>query len=193
MPDLARTFCAQSRSISIRDQCELNRGWWARLARAMRLAPTTSLDSSRSNARGRSDLHSPSDAWTSQTHDSPGIRQDRRGTNAASSRFRQNGVSRLAATGRSGFASRSTGLAGHVRDYASSLEIQMTMRVFRGRVTGRPRLRQESEGGISRRVGRQPGGQRTALISGHGTVGPSSWHVRRLTPRPWKRRMLQRG
>ncbi len=92
-----------------------------------------------------------------------------------------------------GFASRSTGLAGHVRDYASSHEIQMTMRVFRGRVTGRPRLSRESEGGISRRVGRQPGDERTALKPGRGTVGPSSWHVRRLTPRPWERRMLQSG
>jgi hypothetical protein len=35
-----------------------------------------SLDFSRSNARGRSDLHSPNDEWTPQTHESSGIRQD---------------------------------------------------------------------------------------------------------------------
>ena len=59
---------------------------------------------------GRSDLHSPNDARTSQTHVSPGIRQDRRGMNAASSPFRQNGDSRLAATGRSGFREQIDGL-----------------------------------------------------------------------------------
>ena len=75
---------------------------WVRLARAVCLAPTMSVNFSRSNARGMSDLHSPNDAWTSQAHDSPGIRQDRRGMNAASSPFCKNGVSRLAATDRSG-------------------------------------------------------------------------------------------
>ena len=83
---------------------------WARLARAVRLAPTMSGDFSRSNARGRSDLHSPNDAWTSQAHGSLGIRQDRRGMNAASSPFHQNGDSRLAATGRSGFRKQIDGL-----------------------------------------------------------------------------------
>jgi hypothetical protein len=82
----------------------------ARLGCAMRLAPTISPEFSRSNARGRSDLHRPNDAWTSQTHDSPGIRQDRRGTNAASSPFRQDGVSRLAATGRSGLRQQIDGI-----------------------------------------------------------------------------------
>ncbi len=75
-----------------------------------RLAPTISLDFSRSNARGRSDLHSPNDAWMSQTHACPGILQDRRGMNAASSPFRQNGDSRLAATGRSGFREQIDGI-----------------------------------------------------------------------------------
>jgi hypothetical protein len=107
MPESARAFCAQSRPIPIRDQCQLEVEW-ARLARAMSLAPTISRDFSWSNARGRSDLHSPKDAWMSQTHESSGILQDRRGMNAASSPFRQNGVSRLAATGRWGFAGRST-------------------------------------------------------------------------------------
>ena len=109
MPDVARASCAHSRPIPIRDQCQLQVGW-ARLARTMRLAPTTSLHSSRSNARGRSDLHSPNDAWTSQTHVSPGIRQDRRGMKTASSPFRQNGDSRLAATGRSGVRQQIDGL-----------------------------------------------------------------------------------
>jgi hypothetical protein len=67
-------------------------------ARTMRLAPVISLDFSRSDARGRSDLHRPKDAWTCQTHASPGIRQDRCGTNAASPPFPPNGVSHLAAT-----------------------------------------------------------------------------------------------
>ena len=102
MPDVARTFCAQSKTIPIRDQCQLEVGW-ARVARAVSLAPTTTLHFSRSNARGRSDLHSPNDAWTSQAHDSPGMLQARRGMSAASSPFRQNGDSRLAATGSSGF------------------------------------------------------------------------------------------
>jgi hypothetical protein len=66
---------------------------WARLARAMRLAPTISLDFSRSNARDRSDLHSPNDAWTLRTPDSPQYcKIGAGGTNTASSTFRQNGV-----------------------------------------------------------------------------------------------------
>ena len=109
MPDVAKTYCAHSRPIPIRDQCQLQVGW-ARLARAMSLDPTTSLDSSRSNARGRSDLHSPNDAWTSQAHESPGMLQDRRGMSAASSPFRQNGDSRLAATCRSGIRQQIDGL-----------------------------------------------------------------------------------
>ena len=138
MPDVARTFCAQSRSIRIRDQCQLEVGW-ARLARAFRLAPTMSGDFSRSNARGRSDLHSPNDAWTSQTHEGPGMLQDRRGMQAVSSPFRQNGVARLAATDRSGFRRQIDGLGWlraslcintrDPRDYARAA----------GQVTGRPR------------------------------------------------------
>ena len=109
MPDVARTFCAHSRPIPRRDQCQLQVGW-ARLARAVRLAPTMSFHFWRSNARGRSDLHSPNDAWTSQAHESPEILQDRRGMSAASSPFRQNGVSRLAATCRSGIRQQIDGL-----------------------------------------------------------------------------------
>ncbi len=109
MPDAAKMGCAHSRPIPTRYKCQLHMGW-ARLARALRLAPTLSLDFSRSNARGRSDLDSPNDDWTSQTHGRLGMLQDRRGMNAASSPFRQNGVSRLAATGRSGFCQQIDGL-----------------------------------------------------------------------------------
>ena len=109
MPDVAKTYCAHSRPIPIRDQCKLEVGW-ARVARAVSLAPTMSGDFSRSNARGRSDLHSPNDAWTSQAHGGPGMLPDRRGMSAASSPFRQNGVSRLAATCRSGIRQQIDGL-----------------------------------------------------------------------------------
>ena len=44
----------------------------------------------RSNARGRSDLHSPSDACTFQTCDTAGMPQDSSRTQAASSNFRHN-------------------------------------------------------------------------------------------------------
>ena len=44
----------------------------------------------RSNARGRSDLHSPSDACTFQTCDTAGMPQDSGRTQAASSNFRHN-------------------------------------------------------------------------------------------------------
>jgi hypothetical protein len=79
------------------------------------LAPCASLPPCRGASRDRmrgvgSDLHSPNDAWTSQAHDSPGMLPDRRGMNAASSPFRQNGVSRLAATGRSGIRQQIDGL-----------------------------------------------------------------------------------
>ena len=108
---------------------------------------------------GRSDLHSPNDDWTSQTHGRPGMLQDRRGMNAASSPFRQNGVSRLAATGRSGFCQKIDGWAGCVQDYASILEIRAKRRVFRGPDDRQaPIFRKESEGGIRRRIRRQPGG-----------------------------------
>jgi hypothetical protein len=51
------------RPIRIRDQCQLEVGWarHARVMEVMSLAPIILLDFSRSNARGRSDLHSPKD------------------------------------------------------------------------------------------------------------------------------------
>ena len=81
-------------------------------ATCSRRAPRSTMSGgfSRSNARGRSDLHSPNDAWTSLTHGRPGIRQARRGMKTASSPFRQNGDSRLAATGRSGLRQQIDGL-----------------------------------------------------------------------------------
>jgi hypothetical protein len=80
-------FCAHSKPIPIRDQRELQVGW-ARLA--LRLAPpSTSLDFSRSNARGRSDLHSPKDVRTSQTlvgqFDAARMQRRRRSARTASS------------------------------------------------------------------------------------------------------------
>ena len=59
-----------------------------------------------------------------------------------------------------GFAGRSTGWAGCVRAYASIFEICATGRVFRGLGDRQaPIFRQESEGGIRRRMRRQPGGE----------------------------------
>ncbi len=178
MPDAARTYCAQSKNIPIRDQCQLEVEW-ARLARAMCLAPIMSGDFSRSNARGRSDLHSPNDAWTYQTHASPGIRQDRRGMSAASSPFRQNGDSRLAATGRSGFCQQIDGLSWpranlcirtrDPRDYAPVTQS--------GWLAG-PDIPPGERRWDSEANAETSGGQeRMTLLSGYGTVGPSNWHA----------------
>jgi hypothetical protein len=58
------------------------------------------------------------------------------------------------------FASRSTGLAGCVQSYASTLEIRATRRVIRGPGDRQvPIFRQESEGGIRRRIRKQPSGK----------------------------------
>ncbi len=158
MPDVARTFCAQSKPIPTRDQCQLEVGW-ARVARAVSLAPTMSGDFSRSNARGRSDLHSPNDAWTSLTHGRPGMLQDRRGMSAASSPFRQNGDSRLAATGRSGFRERIDGIGWPSATLCIDTR-HPRVAVFRGPGDRQaPIFRQESEGGIRRRMRKQPGGE----------------------------------
>ena len=121
-----------------------------------RLAPTMSGDFSSSNARGRSDLRSPNDAWMSQTHDSPGIRQNRRGMNAASSPFRQNGDSRLAATGRSEFRKQIDGM-GWPRA-TLCIETRATG-CSAGRVPGRPRYSaRRAKVGFGGKW-RQPGGE----------------------------------
>ena len=138
------------------------------ISRVMSLAPIISLDFSRSpNARGRSDLHRPKDAWTSLAHTSPEYCKIGAAGTQRRRLFVRTASFRLAATDSRGFgasrfvaASRSTGLAGFVREYASPLNIRTTTRVFRGSV-GRqaPIFCQESEGGIPRRVRRQPVGE----------------------------------
>jgi len=100
-------------------------------------APVISLDFSRSYARGRSDLHSPKDASTSQTHASPGIRQDRRGTNAASPPFPPNGVSRLAATDGAVFRQQLEGVSWPRATFCIGTQDPRARSM--GRVTSRPR------------------------------------------------------
>ena len=161
-------FLRPHRPIRICDQFQLAVGWAGLTCLRHEPRSYISLDFSRLKARGRSDLRSPNDAWTSQTHDSPGILQDRRSTNAAASPFRRNGVARLAATGRSGFASRATGLAGRGRYHASPLEICETRRVFHLPSDRQaPIFRQGSAGRDSETssdaVGRR---ERTALMPG---------------------------
>ena len=55
---LGDCFLRAQQALPLRDQYQLEVGW-ARLSRVMSLAPIISLDFSRSNARGRSDLHRP--------------------------------------------------------------------------------------------------------------------------------------
>jgi hypothetical protein len=105
-------------------------------ARTMRLAPVISLDFLRSDVRSRSDLHSPKDAWTYQTHASPGIRQDRCGTKAASPPFPPNGVSRLAATDGAVFRQQLEGVSWPRATFCIGIKIRARSM---GRVTSRPR------------------------------------------------------
>ena len=188
------------RPIPIRDQCQLEVGW-ARLARTMRLAPTPTMsgDFSRTNARGRSDLHSPNDEGTSQTHGRPGVRQDRRGMNAASSPFRQNCDSRLAATGRSGIRQQIDGLGWPraslctgTRDPRDEASVPPS-----GWPAGPdipPGERRWDSEASSEAAGWR---ERTRLVHGCRTASPSSCHagdaIGRLTPWSWERRMLQSG
>ena len=105
--------------------------------------------------------------------------QDRRGMNAASSPFRQNGDSRLAATDRSGFRRQIDGLGWlratlcisvrDPRDYA---------RVPRAGWPAGPDIppgerRWDSEANAEAAWRRE----RTALMHGYGTIGLSSSHV----------------
>ena len=112
-------------------------------ATCSRHAPRSHMpDFSRSNARGRGDLHSdlPKLRMDVPKHGRPGIRQDWRGMSAASSPFRQKGDSRLAATGRSGFRQRrSTGWAGRVQYQHRHSRSARRCACSAGRMTGRPR------------------------------------------------------
>jgi hypothetical protein len=166
MPDVAKASCARSRPIPIRDQCQLEVGW-ARLDRAMRLASTTSLDSSTTSLDSRGRMRGVGATCTAPTtHGRPkrmtapecckigaGRTQRRRLSVSTASLASQRPTAR-------GFAGRSTGLAGCVQYYASVSEICATRRVFRGPGDRQaPIFRSESEGGIRRRVRRQPGGE----------------------------------
>ena len=94
MPDWAIASCTHGRPMQSCDRCRLDVGC-ARL----RASRPSYRWASRCRMRGaRGDLHSAKDARTPHPH---GKRQDRRGMSAASSPFRKNGVSRLAATDRS--------------------------------------------------------------------------------------------
>jgi hypothetical protein len=158
------------------------------------LKESISLDFSRSNARGRSDLHSPTDAWTPQTHESSGIRQDRRGNRSRRLSVRAATLASQRPVAR-GFASRSTGLAGHVRHYTSTLKTRATTPCSAGRLACRPRYSARRA-----KVGFRGefGGSRAARAD---STDVWVWNRRpeqlarigRPTPRPWERRMLRNG
>jgi len=86
--------------------------------------------------------------------------QDRRGMSAAYSPFRQNGASRLAAIGRSGFREQIDGLGWPRASLCINTgDPREEARVPRRADKQAPMFRQESEGGIRRRMRRQPGGK----------------------------------
>ena len=156
-------FLRTKQAIQIRDQCQL--GWMGatcsrRLPRSHHVGGLLEID-----ARGRSDLHSPNDAWTSQAHDGPGIRQDRRGMNAASSPFRQNGISRPAATGRSGFREQIDGL-GWPRAKVCIATRDPRDECSAGGVTGRPRYDSARRAKVG--FGGEYGNSRAARADGAG-------------------------
>jgi hypothetical protein len=119
--------------------------------------------------------------------------------NTASSPCRQNGVSRLAATGRSGFRQQIEGLGWpranlciDTRDPRDEAPVPRA-----GSPAGPdipPGERRWDSEANTETAGRR---ERTALLSEHETVESSSWHVLsaiwRPTPRPWERRMLRSG
>jgi hypothetical protein len=75
-----------------------------------------------------------------------------------------------------GFASRLTGLAGRVRAYASVLKIRATRQVLGGPADRQaPIIREESEGGIRRRMRKQPGGESGLGQHSCMGIGPSAW------------------
>ena len=82
--------------------------------------------------------------------------------------------------------------------YASTLEIRAKRRELGGPADRQaPIFRQESEGGIRRRIRKQLGGETDGAGLWYGAVESSSWHVWSaiwgLTPRPWEQRMLRKG
>jgi hypothetical protein len=112
-------------------------------------------------------------------HGRPGIPQDGRGMNAASSPFRQNDDSRLAATGRSGFRKQIDGLGWPRANLCiDTRDPRDEARVPRAGWPAGPDIprgeqRWDSEANAEA-AGRR---ERMALVSGYGTVGPSSWRV----------------
>ena len=171
---------------------------------AMSLASTISLEFSKSNARGRSDLRSPDDAWTSQAHDSLGIRQDRRALSAAPSPFRKNGHSNLAATGlcRSGFRKQIDDIGWPRANLCiDNIKIRGTQVLGGTGDRQAPIFCQESEGGIRRRMRRQPGGESgrhwclgmEPSDRAAGTYGARFGCVNRLSSQPWTVDVIQAG
>ena len=154
-------------------------GWMGATCSRRAHPPTMSGDFSRSNARGRSDLHSLKDARTSQTHGRPGMLPDRRGMKTASSPFRQNGDSRLAATGSSGFREQIDGLGWPraslcigTRDPRDEAPVPRAGWPAGPDIPpGERRWNSEANAEAARRR------ERMALLSGHGPVGLSKWHV----------------
>ena len=187
--DFASILRAHTRPLPIRDQCRLEIRW-ARRARVVSLAPIISLDLSRSDARGRSDLHSSKDAWTSRMHIRPGILQV----------LARHEVSVDASPSERRLSPRSDRWRGDSpadrRDWLAACDVMhrhsrsaRRRACSAGRVTGRrrysARIAKEGFEANSEAAGRR---ERTALMTGYGTVGPSSWHVGstigQLTPRP---------
>jgi hypothetical protein len=150
---------------------------------AMRLAPTISLDFSRSKSRGMSDLHSPNDAWTSQTHAVPDT--------ARSARHDRSVVAFPSERHLSSRSDRSLGVSPADQRYWPAACDTMHRHSRSARRCAGPDIppgerRWDSEAS-SEAAGRH---ERTALMSGYGTFGLSSSHagsaIGRLTPRSWE-------
>jgi hypothetical protein len=162
MPDVAKTDCAHSRPIPIRDQCQLQVGW-ARLARAVHLPPPHRF-TSRGRSRG---VGATCTAPT--THGRPKRTSAPECCQIGAGRALRIRLSVRTATLASqrpvarGFASRSTDWAARVQAYTSTLEVRAKRRELGGPADRQaPIFRQESEEsecGIRRRMRRQPGGE----------------------------------
>ncbi len=188
MPDLAIASCTHTRPMQDRDRCRLDAGW-----APLRASLPSYRWASRCRMRGaRGDLHSPKDAWTPQPH---GIRPYRRGMIAASSPFRQNGVSRLAATEGSPADRRDRPTACDTMQHAWPLRPARRTACSAGRSPRRPRFTPSRErrwnSDASSKAARRR--ERTTLPLGHIDAGSSSWRAGRLTPPPWEQRMRAAG